>query len=310
MQTILGAGGAIGNELAKALTKFTKEIKLVGRNPEKVKEQDHLFSADLTKKDEVDKAIEGSEVVYLTVGFEYKTKVWREKWPLLMRNVLEVCKNHKAKLVFFDNVYMYDKEYIHHMTEDTPVRPSSKKGEVRKEVSEMLLDEMQKGQLSALIARSADFLGVYNSIPVEMAAKPLLKGKKANWIAGFDKIHSLTYVPDAAEGTAILGNTPEAYGQVWHLPTDPTPLTAKQWVEMMAAEIGVKPRYNALPVWMMRIAGLFSSIMREFPEMAYQYDRDYFFDSSKFNEHFKYTPVKPETAVKEVIQELMKQEKF
>lgn len=35
-QTILGAGGAIGVELAKALSVFTSDIRLVGRNPKKV----------------------------------------------------------------------------------------------------------------------------------------------------------------------------------------------------------------------------------------------------------------------------------
>jgi len=33
MQTILGAGGAIGVELAKALPKYTSKIRLVSRNP-------------------------------------------------------------------------------------------------------------------------------------------------------------------------------------------------------------------------------------------------------------------------------------
>lgn len=36
MQTILGSGGAIGIELAKALKEFTSEIKLVSRNPKKI----------------------------------------------------------------------------------------------------------------------------------------------------------------------------------------------------------------------------------------------------------------------------------
>jgi len=59
-QTILGAGGAIGIGLAKALPKYTTDIQLVGRNPKKVNETDTLFKADLTKRDEVFKAIEGS----------------------------------------------------------------------------------------------------------------------------------------------------------------------------------------------------------------------------------------------------------
>ena len=39
-----------------------------------------------------------------------------------------------------------------------------------------------------------------------------MKGKKANWFADLHKVHNFTFVPDAARATAILGNTPEAYG--------------------------------------------------------------------------------------------------
>jgi NAD dependent epimerase/dehydratase family enzyme len=35
MLTILGSGGAIGNELAKSLRHYTSDIRLVSRNPKK-----------------------------------------------------------------------------------------------------------------------------------------------------------------------------------------------------------------------------------------------------------------------------------
>src|SRR5579863_812205 len=114
MQTILGANGAIGIELAKALKTYTDKIRLVSRNPKKVNESDELFAADLTDADQVDKAIAGSEVVYLTIGFEYTLKVWQKNWPKLMSDTLASCKKYKSKLVFFDNVYMYDKSAIPH----------------------------------------------------------------------------------------------------------------------------------------------------------------------------------------------------
>ena len=85
MQTILGAGGTIGKLLAKELLSYTDKIRLVSRNPVKVNETDELFPADLSQAGAVDKAVEGSDVVYLVVGFEYKTKVWEEKWPALMK---------------------------------------------------------------------------------------------------------------------------------------------------------------------------------------------------------------------------------
>ena len=60
-QTILGAGGAIGIELAKALPTYTSDIRLVGRNPKKINSTDELFKADLSNRDEVLKAVEGSD---------------------------------------------------------------------------------------------------------------------------------------------------------------------------------------------------------------------------------------------------------
>ncbi|WP_164224219.1 NAD(P)H-binding protein, partial [Stenotrophomonas maltophilia] len=63
-QTILGAGGAIGIELAKALPTYTADIRLVGRNPKKINANYELFKADLSNRDQVINAVEGSEVVY------------------------------------------------------------------------------------------------------------------------------------------------------------------------------------------------------------------------------------------------------
>src|SRR4051812_45066937 len=104
MQTILGVNGTIGTVLAQELTKYTDKIRLVSRNPKKINPQDELFPADLSNPAEVEKAIAGSEIVYLLVGFEYSIKVWRESWPKLMRATIDACIKHKAKLIFFDNV--------------------------------------------------------------------------------------------------------------------------------------------------------------------------------------------------------------
>lgn len=304
MQTILGAGGAIGLELAKALPQFTQNIRLVSRKPVKVNATDELFAADLTNTRQTDKAVDGSDVVYLTAGIDYKTKVWEEKWPLIMENVIRACKKHQARLVFFDNVYLYDQNHIYHMTEETPINPSSKKGAVRAYIAKMLMEEIEAGELTALIARAADFISPKNSALVETVYQNLAKGKKAVWFSDASKIHNFTYSPDAAIATAILGNSSDAWNQVWHLPTNRTPLTGKQWIELFAREIGVAPRYQVLSTFLMGGMGFFVPVLRELKEMTYQYDRDYLFDSSKFEKKFNYTPVKPEEAVRQTIKAL------
>jgi nucleoside-diphosphate-sugar epimerase len=290
MQTILGANGTIGLILAKELMNYTDKVRLVSRNPKKVNATDELIPADLTESGQLDRAVAGSDVVYLVVGLEYKLKVWEDKWPKLMRATIDACIRHNARLVFFDNVYMYDIREIGNMTEASALNPPSRKGAVRKQISEMLLDEVKAGRLLAIIARSADFYGPDNerSFVTELIYKNLKKGKRANWFMDADKKHTFTYTPDAARATALLGNTPDAYNQVWHLPTDKNSLTGRELADLFAKEMNVRGKVTILPKWIIRMLGLFIPVLNEMPEMMYQYDRNYFFNSSKFDRRFDF----------------------
>ena len=182
MQTILGAGGAIGKKLAKDLTVYTKEIRLVSRNPKAVNPGDQLMKADLTVAGEVDRVVAGSSIVYLTVGVEYSAKAWQHKWPVIMRNVFDSCIRHQAKLVFFDNVYTYDRNHLGNMTEETPVRPTSKKGEVRNQVVKML----RSSKAPSAVFASNDWmaLGLMHRLAEERVSIP-----EQLSIIGCDDIH-------------------------------------------------------------------------------------------------------------------------
>jgi nucleoside-diphosphate-sugar epimerase len=304
MQTILGSGGAIGTPLAKELLRYTDEIRLVSRHPRKVNETDALFAADITDPIQVDKAIEGSDIVYLTVGFAYDIKVWRREWPKLIRNVLDSCRKYNSRLVFFDNVYALDRDFMHHLTEDTPIRPTSRKGQVRAEVHRLIMEEIEGGRVEAIIARCADFYGLKNSVLVEMVYNNLLHNKKAMWFSNAGKIHTFTAASDAAKGVAVLGNTPDAFNQIWHLPTDQSPLTGKQWVDLFARLMNTEARLFVIPTPMLSLMGLFNPLFRELKEMNYQYERDYIFSSAKFEKRFNYTPLKPEEGIAKLIAEL------
>lgn len=303
MQVILGSGGAIGKGLAKELKNYTDKIRLVSRNPVKINNDDELLSGDLLKEETVDKAVKGTDVAYLAVGLPYRVKVWEVHWPKIMKNVIEACKKHKTKLVFFDNMYMYDKTSLSPMTEETPINPPSRKGKVRAQIAEHLMQEATAGNLEALIARAADFYGpnIGTSFLNEAVVKNLKKGKKANWFCSLDHLHNFTFTPDAAKATALLGNTKSAFGQVWHLPSSP-PMTMKKWIETIAKEIGTKPKTMVAAKFMVVLMGFINPIMKEMAEMLYQYDRDYNFDSSKFETVFKIKPTPVEEAIKQVVE--------
>jgi nucleoside-diphosphate-sugar epimerase len=306
MQTVLGANGAIGVELAKNLAQFGDKIRLVSRSPRKVNPADEVFDADLRDARGTLESVAGSTVAYLTVGLPYRLSVWRTTWPVIMRNVIDACKKHGTRLVFFDNVYVYGR-VGGWMTEETPVHPTSRKGEVRAAIAEMLMSEVRGGNLKALIARSADFYGpgAKTSVVNVLVFENLRKSKKAQWLIDDRVKHSFTYTPDAGRATALLGNTEKAFNQVWHLPTDRNALTGRQFIEAAARALGVEARYSVLGKGMLRLVGLINGVVRENMEMLYQNDSDYLFDSAKFEKAFDFKPTPYEQGIKETGESLI-----
>jgi nucleoside-diphosphate-sugar epimerase len=202
---------------------------------------------------------------------------------------LDACAKYGAKLVFFDNVYMYTEDTIGKMTEENKIGPIrwvqsfempadqrltlisifSRKGKVRAKVAQMIMEDVKSGKVKALIARAPDFLGEKNSAITIMAVEPLATGKSANWMGDLSKIHNYIYVADAGRATALLGNTEDAFGQVWHLPTDSTKYTGKQWVDMVAKACGVQPKVSGMERWMLTPVGWFVPFLGGFRERSF-----------------------------------------
>jgi nucleoside-diphosphate-sugar epimerase len=248
-----------------------------------------VIAADISNKQECIRAVEGSSVVHLLVGLTYDLAVWRELWPRIMANTIEACKRAQAKLVFFDNAYMYGK-VNGPMTEETPYAPTSRKGEIRAKIAGTLMDEVRTGNLTAMIARSADFYGplTKNGVPNVLVFEPFAKGSRASWLVNASVPHSLTFTSDAAHGLALLADDESSWNQVWHLPTAPDPPTGREFVTMAAKEFGVAPRYMVLSRPMLRAYGWFNPVVRESYEMLYQSESPYLFDSTKFARKFSF----------------------
>jgi nucleoside-diphosphate-sugar epimerase len=287
MITILGAGGNIGSKLAKLLAAGNQPFRVVGRNPRPTPGATETVAADITDPEQTIRAVAGSSIVHLVIGLKYDHKVWLEMWPRIMSNTMEACKRAGAKLIFFDNVYMYGK-VSGPMTEETPFNPCSRKGEIRARIASTLIASWNSGALTGMIARAADFYGpdTRNGLANILVMEPFSKKKKASWLVNDSVPHSYTYTPDAAQSLLQLAERSTAWNQTWHLPTAPNPLTGREFVTLAAKEFGAAPNYRVLSKPMLRLAGLFNASVAESYEMLYQNDSSYLFDSSKFAGEF------------------------
>jgi len=298
LHTILGATGAITQELLPILQSHHENIRLVSRHQKPV-EGAETMTADMLNYEQTCQAVKGSSVVYLLIGITYNAEIWARDWPIIMRNVIDACKTYQTKLIFFDDVYMYGK-VNGPITEETPYNPCSKKGKVRASIATMLQDEMKKGYIDALIARAVDFYGpgvTDRSAAGTLVFANMKKGKKAQWQINADVPRSYNYTPDAAQALYLLATDEKAYGQVWHLPSVRPALTGRQFIKLAAKYMNASEQVTVLPKWVLKILGWFMPFMKEMYEMNYQDAYPFEFDSSKFEKAYGFTPTPYEKAV-------------
>lgn len=292
LHTILGANGNIAQIVSNELNLHGIQVRQFSRNPQKENNSDDLASGDLLDSLAVNNAVSGAEVVYLLAGIKYSSKIWEEEWPIIMSNTIEACISNNAKLVFFDNMYAYDPEQISNLTEETPLNPKSRKGQVRKEILEMLWKAVEEKKLTAMVARAADFYGpnASNSFLNELVIKRMKSGKAPQWLYSGDKKHSFTYIPDAGKATAFLALQEDSWNQSWHLPTDDSYPSGNEITEFLNQELGTNFKLQVMPSWLVFVLGIFMSIMKEIRELKYQSAEDYCFDSSKIEKKYGLTP--------------------
>jgi len=288
MQTILGSGGQIAEELARELhAEYTRDIRLVSRNPRRVNETDQLVSADLMDAAATDAAVAGSDTVYLTVGLPMDSELWEQRFPTMMENTIEACKRHGSRLVFFDNTYMYPRT-AEPQTEETAFAPVGRKATVRARIATRLLDEMHAGGIDAVICRAPEFYGPGKTQSLTNSAvfDRVAQGKWALVPLNADARRTLIWTPDASRGMARIGNTDDAFGQTWHLPVDHERLTYREMLDIASDVTGRRARFSTLPRWVFGIGGRLNPAVREAEELLPRYRQDNIFDSSKFTARF------------------------
>lgn len=311
LHTLLGANGTIANALIPVLKEHNEKIRLISRNPKPV-EGAETISANMLDKDAVMNAVKGSDIVYLLIGITYNAKIWKRDWPLIMQNVIDACKEARAKLIFFDDVYMYGKT-DGEMTEETSYNPCSEKGKVRAAIARMLEKEMKTGSFSASIARAADFYGP--GVTDKSAAGTLVfanmkKGKKAQWFINPNVPRSYNYTPDAARALYLLATNEASFGQIWHLPSVRPALTGKEFVKIAAKYMHSSEKIVVLPKWLLKIIGWFNPFMKEVNEMNYQDEFPFQFNSSKFEKAFGFVPTSYEEGIKTTAEWFLSQPKI
>jgi nucleoside-diphosphate-sugar epimerase len=282
LHVILGTG-PVGCWTARSLVDRGLSVLAVnrsGRRPGLLPSEVDVTAADATDAGQLAAAVARADAVYQAMNPPYDK--WHEVFPSLQASALAAAARAGARYVSVENLYMYDSTAV--MTEDSPQRPVSKKGELRRRMADEVAAAHARGDVEVVQLRSSDYYGpgVTGSALGDRVFPPLIAGKKAQVGGSATQPHSFAYIEDVGRAAAELGVRDEAVGRVWFAPHAPA-VTQGEMVAVICRELGMPPAVSVISPMMMRLAGLFVPGARETVEMLYEFTRPFVVDSSRIH---------------------------
>ncbi|MGZ8804557.1 MAG: NAD-dependent epimerase/dehydratase family protein [Microbacterium sp.] len=289
VHVVLGAGG-LGREVADELARNGQRVRLVSRSGRSGGDPAiERVRADATNPAELDAALAGAAVAYQCAQPAYTE--WTTEFANLQTGILDAAARAGADLVIADNLYMYGDPDGAAISESSRERPTTAKGRVRKQMADDALAAHRNGRLRVAISRASTYFGPGHDQSSKGIFDNALRGKPMQFIGGVDMPHSYSYLPDAARAMVLLGARETGWGSAWISPVQ-SALVCREFAARVWSAAGQsgKPRISVMRRGMLRAVGLFVPIVRELPEMLYEYEKPFVVDSSRFERAFGVAP--------------------
>lgn len=300
LHVIFGTGPA-GCWTARALRELNITVRAVnrsGKHPDLMLDEVEVVAADASDPAQAIDAAKGATVVYQALNPPYH--LWHKYFPALQAGALAAARAAGARYVSIENLYMYDSSEP--ITEDSPILPRSKKGELREKMAGEVMAAHQRGDIQATALRSSDYYGpgVLGSAMGERVFGSLISGKKAQVMESSEMLHSWAYIEDVGRAAATLGTRDEALGKVWIAPHAPAH-TQSEMVELACRSLGIELQITVVSPLMLRIVGLFVPGARASVEMMYQFREPFVVDSKRIQHAFGLDPTSIEIGIEKTV---------
>ena len=279
---ILGARGRFGMAAARAFSESGWQVLGQIRPGTSARLPGvQCLSIALTDSAALAQAARGASVVVHALNPPYPQ--WEKQVPLLMDAAIGVAKTLDASLMFPGNVYNYGASMPAVLDEETPQRPSTRKGAIRVAAEQRLVDS----GVRSVVIRAGDFFGSGRGSWFDLAlAKDIQKGKMT-YPGAMDIATSWAYLPDLARSFVALAD--KSVQNPGSLPRHSSfcfaghPLTGNDWAQLMQSAAlekgwladGESLKIGRMPWWLIKSLSFAVPMFRELSEMQYLWHTPY-----------------------------------
>lgn len=299
---ILGANGRFGRSAREAFINAGWAIRTFTRSMSRLSDQPeierHIGNAmDATALIE---AAHGCDVIVNALNVPYQN--WKRDLPKLTKAVLQAAKATGATVMLPGNIYNFGANMPAVLTEDSPHRPTTRKGQMREDMEEAYAVAADDG-VQTIILRGGDFIErakTGNWFDTYIAQKAA--GGKITYPGPLDRMHAWAYLPDMARAMAQLADKRAELGPFTTIGFGGFNLTGADLVRHISGIHGREMQVSAMPWSLMGVLGFLAPSIREVMEMRYLWQVPHAVRDDYLREllpEFRNTPV--EAALKDAL---------
>jgi nucleoside-diphosphate-sugar epimerase len=260
-----------------------------------------VTAADATSKKDMEAIANRSELIFSCTDMPYDK--WADFYPATAAALAHALSKTSVRLVFADNLYSYGNVSGKEMNEQMPHTAKTKKGTIRAGVINTLLYSGNEFNSRVAFVKAADFIGprIHKGIFGTDFLDRMYNGKTVRLFGDIALPHTFTYIKDFAAAMINVGTANDAFGQIWHVPNAPA-LSLDKWLHLFEVVTNKPIKKSVTPKFVIRIAGLFNSFVKELYEMAYQFEYPYLVNHDKYVSRFGNHSTYPSDIVKDTVE--------
>ncbi len=283
---ILGANGRLGCAAAHAFANAGWQVLTQTRrapSPE-LPATARSLRIDLSDVDALATAAADASVVVHAINPPYTG--WEVEALPALHAGLDVAERLQAHFMLPGNVYNFGDSMPPLLREDTPQRPSTRKGEIRVEMEMQINRRACSGGFLASVLRTGDFFGVGRGGWLDLVIVKSLQTGKLVYPGPMNVLHPWAYLPDFARAfVRVAAIPPKAGFSIWNF--SGYAVTGDELLEAIEAAVAsdVKPlrrfRHAGMPWRLIQAGGLVVPMWREISAMSYLWRVPHALDGSR-----------------------------
>ena len=301
---ILGAAGRLGYKAAQAFHAARWSVTSLVRpgSAARAPAGTEIVEISALDHDAVAAAARGADVVLHAVNPTYTD--WTRLALPLAYSAINAAESAGATLLFPGNLYKYGSPMPAVIDEATPMRPSTRKGQLRLAIEERMAEAAERG-VRTIVLRTGDFFGGGRGSWFDLVlAKDIARGR-LTYPGPVDVMHEWAYLPDVAATFVRLAAVREKLRpfEVFGFPGHA--VSGGEFTTAIARALHHKLEVKRMSWWLIHALRPIVPLCRELSEIAYLWNEPHRIDGGKLAAAIGDIPRTPlDVAVNRALQDL------